>query len=172
MSEQPRDLPVPESPAPHDAAPDPGTRRLRTTLIVLAAVVLVVIVVALVAVFARSAPAQYDEGTPEGVVQRYSQAVIDCDYDAARAYLVPEVADECERVSPDSNDRRVTLLETTERDDSARVEVLVATVYGSGPFGTSEYENEGVFDLERVGGDWLISTTPWELALCMQTEPR
>jgi hypothetical protein len=85
---------------------------------------------------------------------------------------VPEVADDCERVSPDSNDRRVTLLETTERDDTARVDVLVATVYGSGPFGTSEYENEGVFDLERVGGDWLISTTPWELALCMQTEPR
>lgn len=172
MSEQPRDLPIPESPPPHDAIPDPDSRRLRTTLIVLAAVVLVVIVVALIAVFARSAPAQYDADTPEGVVQRYSQAVIDGDFDAARAYLVPEVADECEHISPDGSDRRVTLLETTERDDTARVEVLVATVYGSGPFGTSEYENEGVFDLEKAGGDWLISATPWELAVCLQTEPR
>ena len=131
-----------------------------------------VVVVALIAVFSRNAPAQYDEGTPEGVVQRYSQAVIDGDYDAARSYLVPAVADSCERVSSDGEDRRVTLLETSERDGTARVEVLVATVYGSGPFGVSEYENEGVFDLEKVGGDWLVATTPWELVLCMQTEPR
>lgn len=172
MSELPPDLPIPPSQTPPE--PDDGrpARRLRTTMVALIVVVLVVVVVALVAVFAGSSPAQYDEGTPEGVVQRYSQAVIDGDHEAALSYLVPEIADTCESISQDGEDHRVTLLETTERDDTARVEVLVATVYGSGPFGTSEYENEGVFDLEKIGGDWLISTTPWELAVCVQTEPR
>ncbi len=141
-------------------------------MIVLIAVVAVVVIVALIAVFARSAPAQYDEGTPEGVVQRYSQAVVDGDVDTAIDYLVPEIADDCEQTSAGTEDRRVTLLETTVRDDSARVEVLIATVYGSGPLGTSEYENEGVFELERTGGDWLISATPWEFVVCAQTEPR
>jgi len=152
-----------------DDAPDPQARRSRILMISLAVAVAVVVVVALIAVFVRREPAQYDESTPEGVVQRYSQAVVDGDIDAALTYLVPEVADDCDRIPIDTQDRRVTLLDTTERSDTARVEVLIATVYGSGPLGTSEYESEGAFDLVKDGGGWLIRTAPWELVVCAQT---
>ena len=55
-------------------------RRSRSTLIALiAGVVLVVVLIALIAVFARGGPTQFDADTPEGVVQRYSQAVVDGD---------------------------------------------------------------------------------------------
>ena len=46
-------------------------------------------------------------------------------------------------------DLRITLLETTERDDTARVSVLIVTVYGSGPLGADEYESEEAFELVK-----------------------
>jgi hypothetical protein len=51
-------------------------RRSRWPIVALLAGIAAVVLIALVAVLARG-PAQYDPGTPEGVVQRYSQAVID-----------------------------------------------------------------------------------------------
>ena len=54
--------------------------------------------IALIAVFARGGAAPRDAAdTPEGVVQRYSQAVIDGDAQTALTYVVPEVADACVR---------------------------------------------------------------------------
>ena len=61
-------------------------RRPRWALVALLAGVGLVVVIALVAVFARGGPTQYDADTPEGVVQRYSQAVVDGD-EARRADL-------------------------------------------------------------------------------------
>lgn len=144
---------------------DPA-RRSRITLIALVAGVVIVVVIALIAVFTRGGAAPLDEGTPEGVVQRYSQAVVEGDTAAAIAYLVPEVADSCERVPAGTDDLRLTLLETTEREGTARVRVLVVTVYGAGPLGSDEYESEEVFDLAKVGGEWLIETAPWQLTVC------
>lgn len=149
-----------------DAPSDAPARRSRILLISLAAAVAVVVVVALIAVFAQREPAQYAEDTPEGVVQRYSQAVADGDVDSALGYLAGEVADDCSRVPIDPQDRRITLLESTERADSATVEVLIVTVYGSGPLGADEYESEGVFDLVKDGEGWLIRSAPWELIVC------
>ena len=147
-------------------------RRSRMLLLALAAAVVLVVVIALIAVFARGGAAQLDPDTPEGVVQRYSQAVVDGDIEAALTYLAPEIAESCERVSRNGDDLRITLVETTERESTARVEVLVATVYGSGPLGAEEYESEEVFDLVRVGGDWLIRTAPWQLAVCAESGAR
>lgn len=134
----------------------------------LLAAVGLVVVIALVVVFTRGGPAEFAEDTPEGVVQRYSQAVVDGDTQKALGYLVPELADDCERIPLGSEDRRVTLLETDERPDGTRVHVMIATVYGSGPLGSSEYETEGVFDLVSADGGWLIETAPWELAVCAE----
>ena len=53
------------------------------------------VVVALVVVFTRGAPAPLDESTPEGVVQRYSAAVIEGDEATAITYLVPALGDDC-----------------------------------------------------------------------------
>ena len=145
-----------------------SAKRSRIILIALIAGVALVVVIALIAVFARGGVAQYAADTPEGVVQRYTQAVVDDDVTAALDYLVPEVADSCDPVTSGTDDLRVSLLETTERDDTARVRVLVVTVYGSGPLGSSEYESEEVFELVKTGGDWLIETVPWSLAICVE----
>lgn len=146
-----------------------AARRSRITLIALAAGVALVVVVALIAVFTRGGAAPLDAATPEGVVQRYSQAVVAGDPETAIDYLAPEVADACERTTTGDSDMRVTLLETTERDDTAHVRVLVVTVYGTGPLGADEYESEEAFDLVDVGGKWLIETTPWQLTVCEQS---
>lgn len=151
----------------HDGPMTETAGRTRVLLIALVSGVVLVVVIALIAVFARGGTTQLDESTPEGVVQRYAQAVVDGDAQAARGYLVPELADDCDRVSPSSDDVRVTLLESTERDESARVRVLIVTVYGTGPLGPDEYESEEVFDLVEVDGEWLIETTPWQLAVCV-----
>jgi hypothetical protein len=145
---------------------DPS-RRSRITLIALVAGVVLVVVVALIAVFARGGAAPLDETTPEGVVQRYAQAVVDDDTAAAKEYLVPEVAESCEPIPGGTDDLRITLLETTESGDTARVRVIVVTDYGSGPFGGGEYESEEAFELEKVDGDWLVRTAPWQLAVCV-----
>ncbi len=143
-----------------------GDRRSRITLFALLAAVGVVVVIALIAVFARGGPPQYDEDTPEGVVQRYAQAVIDGDVETALTLLVPEIADSCDRLPTGIDDYRVTLLETIERSDTARVEVLVTTIYESGPLGTNEYQSEEVFGLVAADGGWLIDATPWQFTIC------
>jgi hypothetical protein len=145
-------------------------RRRRWPLIALLGGVVLVVVIALIAVFTRGGPAEYPADTPEGVVQRYSQAVIDGDLTTAREYLVPDLADSCERVEPGADDYRITLVDTQGRDDTARVEVIVSTISGSGPLGPNEYESDEVFLLEKVGGSWLISSAPWQVTFCYGLE--
>ena len=145
---------------------EPAVRPDRTLFVILA-VIAGLVVVALIVVFTRGEPEQLDESTPEGVVQRYSAAVIGGDEAAAVEYLVPELADDCVRIETAPVDgMRVTLVSTEERDDSADVEVLIAWSYDDGPFGSGGVEEEGVFDLVRAGGDWRIESAPWPLTIC------
>ncbi|TFD45173.1 hypothetical protein E3T55_19325 [Cryobacterium frigoriphilum] len=139
----------------------------RTLLIVLG-VIAVLVVVSLVVVFSRGEPEALDPATPEGVVQRYSAAVIAGDETAAMEYLAPEVREDCERFTDlQADNLRVVLVSTTERDSSADVRVSIVTTYeGNGPFGSSEFESERTFDLVTVDGEWLIDGSPWELAVC------
>lgn len=141
-------------------------RRSRIALIALISAIIVVVVIALIAVFARGSVAPLDPATPEGVVQRYSQAVVDGDTQTALTHVVPEVADACVRRSVSDEDTRITVLESTERDDTAHVRVLIVTVYGTGPLGADEYEAESAFDLVKVDGEWLVEVSPWRLAVC------
>ncbi|WP_173921611.1 hypothetical protein [Agromyces sp. Marseille-P2726] len=144
----------------------PAPQRDRT-LIVILCVIGALVVIALIVVFTRGAPAQLDASSPEGVVQRYATAVIDGDEDAAMEYLVPELADSCERVDPGVRDLRVTLDSTAEREDTADVRVLISISYDGGLFGSSDYEEEGTFDLVADDGGWLIESAPWPLTICM-----
>lgn len=147
----------------------PAPKRDRT-LIVILSVIGALVVIALIVVFTRGEPEQLDESTPAGVVQRYAAAVIEGDEEAAIAYLVPELADSCERIETGPvRDMRVTLVSTTEREDTADVRVLIVTSYDGGLFGSSEYEEEAVFDLVAHGDGWLIETAPWSLAVCNPT---
>ncbi|TFD31146.1 hypothetical protein [Cryobacterium cryoconiti] len=137
------------------------------TLVVLLSVIGALVVIALVVVFTAGEPEQLDAGTPEGVVQAYSAAVIDGDEQAAGEYLTAGAFADCEDFDRGPTDNiRVTLISTTERAESADVKVSIITSYGSGPFGADEYETEGVFDLVTDNGIWLIDDAPYELAIC------
>jgi hypothetical protein len=137
------------------------------TLIVILAVIVALVIMALVVVFTRGEPEPLDASTPEGVVQRYSAAVIAGDEAAALTHLVPELGDPCDRIEAGPVDgMRVTLVATTEHDASADVKVLITTSYEGGLFGSSEYEEEGEFDLVKADGGWLIESTPWPLTIC------
>ncbi|HZK58575.1 MAG TPA: hypothetical protein VFC59_01710 [Cryobacterium sp.] len=138
------------------------------TLIVILAIIGVLVVVALVAVFSRGEPRMLDAATPAGVVQRYAAAVIAGDETAAMAYLTPDLRAQCDRFENASTDNmRITLDSTTERADSADVNVTVVTFFeGGGPFGPTENEVAENFNLVKINGDWFISTTPWDLTIC------
>jgi hypothetical protein len=134
---------------------------------VILAVVVGLVVIALVVVFSRGEPASLDESTPEGVVQRYSAAVIDGDEAEAKRYLESDLADDCVPLETAPVDRmRVTLVTTTERNDTADVEVLISWSYDEGPFGGSGVEEAGTFDLIRVDDGWRIENAPWPLTIC------
>jgi hypothetical protein len=134
--------------------------------VALTAAVGLVVAIALVAVLVRGGnPVAFAENTPEGVVQRYSQAVIDGDEQTALTYVVPEVASACEHTGT-SEDVRVTLLKTQEQDTGATVEVRMTSLSSGGPFGTSEYSSDDSFRLVKSGDTWLIQSAPWQLAVC------
>ena len=134
---------------------------------VIVAVIAVLVVAALAVVFARGEPALLDEATPQGVVQRYSAAVIGGDEAAAMAYLTEAARTQCVDFERASTGRlRVTLVSTTERPASADVRVLIVVSNGGGPFGNSEFETEDVFDLVKTNGKWLIDSSPWQLRVC------
>jgi hypothetical protein len=138
----------------------------RILLAILSAIALLV-VVALAVVFTRGGPEVLDASTPQGVVQRYSTAVIDGDTATANSYLTEAAKSVC-RGYYDSGPRpvRVVLISTTERDDSAQVRVSLVSSGGGGPFGSSEYEMEDRFALVKSGGRWLIEQAPYQLVSC------
>ncbi|MEO6200866.1 MAG: hypothetical protein ABIX44_06850 [Cryobacterium sp.] len=153
-----------------NAAPSKPDR----TLIVIVSVIAALVIVALAVVFSRGEPKPLDASTPAGVVQRYTAAVISGDEAAAVDYLTPEVRAACgPYVNAFVDNVRVSLGSTTVRTSTADVSVLVVTTYDQGgPFGPSESEIEENFNLERVDGQWLISTTPWSLTVCSNREVR
>lgn len=156
-----------------DAAPqrEPG-RGPRVALIALIVVVAVVVVAALVAVRLRGGPATFDPDSPEGVVQRYTQSLIDGDVTAAHELLAPTASDEgCGYFPGGLDDYRVTLVGTTTDGDSAQVRVLVTTIYRQGVFGGGEYQSEEVFRLVKPGGSWLIAAAPWQFTVCPEIVP-
>lgn len=165
MTPEPKDPVAQEEPKPPATGTEP--RRPDRTLLAILAAIAVLVVVALAVVFTRGEPAPLDASTPAGVVQRYAAAVIDGDETAAAGYLSDAARNTCSAVERSGVDKlRVTLVSTTERADSADVKVLITVFEGGGPFGSSEYQVEDVFDLVKTGDKWLIDNAPWQLTVC------
>ena len=143
-------------------------RRSRLVMGGLIAVVVIVVVVALIAVFTREGDRTYPANSPEGVVQRYARAVVEGDTDAALGYLTPDSAADCELWEAGMADYRITLVRRTVRDSTARVEVIVSEVVGGGLFGPDEYQNQEVFSLQRIDGDWKVENMPWQFRICAE----
>lgn len=145
--------------------PTPRAKPDRTLLAILIAVGLLV-VIALVVVLARSgARESLDPTTPEGVVQRYAQAIIDRDFETADEYLSGR-SDECDYYDRGSVDLRLTLQSTEISGSNATVWVTISMSYGGGPFSSGEYSYDDQFRLVKSGTSWLIEDTPYEFISC------
>lgn len=143
------------------------------TLIVVLAIIAGLVAVALLVVFFRGQPELLAENTPAGVVQRYAAAVLNNDGAAAARFTTDgrsgtgQPDRPCLPADrPETGTLRVTLASTVEHAGTADVHVVLVTSYGNGPFGNPEYETEAVFGLERVTGNWLVATAPWQLTIC------
>ena len=141
--------------------------RLDPTLWAIIVAIVILVAVALLVVLTRGTPELLDADTPEGVVQRYSAAVIEGDELGAADYLSPDATDDCDTFESENTDNlRVTRVSTTQRDDTADVRVSITTIYENGPFGIDEQEYQDDFDLVSIDGEWLIDGAPWPLNIC------
>ena len=145
--------------------PTPPAKPDRTLLAILIVVGLLV-VLALVVVLVRSTVRDsFDPTTPEGVVQRYAQAVIDGDEAAAGEYLASR-PEECDYYDRGTADLRLTLRSSEITGSNATVRVSVSTSYSDDPYSNYEYTTNDQFTLVQSGGSWLIEQMPYDFISC------
>jgi hypothetical protein len=143
-----------------------GDRPARSLIIILS-VIGALVIVALAIVLTRGEPAQLDESTPAGVVQRYYAAVVTGAEATPTSYLTEQIRSGCDRPdAADADDLTVNLVATKLRADSADVTVSLVRSTGNGPFGASEYQYEDSFDLVQENGAWRIERAPGQLTVC------
>ena len=134
------------------------------TLLAVLIVVGLLVVIALVVVLVRGAAREsLDPSTPEGVVQRYAQAVIDGDDATAAEYLTGR-SDDCDYY--DSSNLRLTFDSTKISGNDATVRVSISSSYGGDPFSNYEYSYDDEFRLVKSGDSWLIESAPYEFLPC------
>ncbi len=136
------------------------------------ALALLVVVAVVAALIGRPEPLP---GTsPEGVVQRYLQAVFDRDVDTAVATLTPELAScrvplAAELEYPREGET-ARLLSSTVTGDTARVTVEISRS-GGAPLEPAGRNLRVEFALRRDGERWRISAGPWPVPFCGTERP-
>lgn len=114
--------------------------------------------------------------TPEGVVQRYIQAVQEQDYPLAHSYYstrlrqtctIDEIANQARWISEDAGNRRIELVETRPMSDGrTQVRVRIIEVNVSPPFGVDEYSHEEWYVLVSESGNWRLDSPAWPVTFC------
>jgi hypothetical protein len=136
------------------------------TLLAVLLVVGLLVAIALVVVLVRSTVREsLDPSTPEGVVQRYAQAVIDGDDETAADYLTGRSSD-CDYYDRGSTNVRLTFQSSKITGSKAVVRVSISSSYGGDPFSNYEYSYDDEFRLVKSGDSWLIETAPYEFLSC------
>lgn len=126
-----------------------------------AAVVLVVLTV----VALLREPVELEEGSPEGTVQAYLQAIADEDYNTAHSQLSPSLMEDCTvadiAAAGPYETFTATLGDVEEVGGTTLVSVSIRT--GSDPgFGSTGYSfDPGPFSLEQESGRWVITVVTW-----------
>ncbi|MBS4753122.1 hypothetical protein KG112_09940 [Nocardioides sp. zg-ZUI104] len=124
-----------------------------------------VVIAALLTVLTSPGRAEPPAGSPEEGVQRYLDAVLDDDPEAAAVYLAP--GGECSVTDLENayvEDVRITLRDVRTTGDSARVEVSIVS-RGGGLLSTT-WTEQHVFQLRRDDDHWLFTGTPWPMYYC------
>lgn len=139
-----------------------------------AAVVLLVVASVIVALTRdRGGTSFFPEDTPEGVVQRYLQAIKNDDLPAAYGYLNSDLRKACTVQNMRDNtdwfrrqDSRITLDKTQTLELGVMVQVRVTQVHADRPFVPSESSSIYAYYLEKQDGAWRFSQPPWPMSWC------
>ena len=145
--------------------------------------VLVAVAIVMAVVTGARRTTTYQESTPEGVVQRYIQAIIDEDRDKAYSYLAAELQKKCaisdwrdqSRYGYKLDESQVTLKKTRSlADDKAAVTTSITRVEAPNPFNLQPREPS--FDQEfrlqkEADGTWRFYETPWPVYGCPREQP-
>ncbi len=131
---------------------------------------LIVLVIAAIALTAVRRPAVYPVSSPEGVVQRYLQAVFDRDPLSASSWLAPSLKPRCENALDDvmnwgPSEDRATLIDSRIDGDQASVRVSIGT---SGGLLDPGYERTVSFHLRLLDEGWRIDRSPWPVEYCAE----
>ena len=139
----------------------------------------------------RGGPSLLPEGTAEGTVHRYLLALENGETEAAYGYIAPEIQENCDtqrfRDSLSGNrsggyrsgfmggfaeteDLRVTLIDTKEVEDRVEVHVRITRFQVSSPFGVNEYSHGERFVLKQTAGRWAFVEPPWPMRFCKPAE--
>jgi hypothetical protein len=139
-------------------------------------IVLVIITIVLVFTLGQVKSPILPENTPQGVVQRYLQAVQNKDFAAAYSYLTPPSGTPDITKGPPQtfdfyvssaqgavrNAWKASLGKVSETGDTASVEVDIEVFTSEGPFGNAIHTNNITFFMKKSGPNWLI-TAPLDL---------
>jgi hypothetical protein len=134
-----------------------------------------IIAIAAVIVSSTRQPARVPAGSPEGLVQRYLQAVADDDPAAIRTTYTPALRERCNASEPaygpvfsdDSRSFEADLISTREVDrDTVEVRVRITEFSGDPPFGGGGYDHTEVFVVEAINGGWGLTQAAWPYNVC------
>jgi hypothetical protein len=125
---------------------------------------LLLIVAGLIAIplAARRQPQLAPETTPQGVVERFYQALYRGDYNAAHAYFSADtqrriaVGELQQTLQYELRDSQVRLGKVEVNDTSATVQVSITHFGQDGLFGSNEWESENEILLQREGDSWKV----------------
>jgi hypothetical protein len=131
---------------------------------------LVIITIILVLTLGRSNPTLLPENTPQGVVQRYLQAVQEKNYQVAYNYLAPfdpknsngpvQSFDNWTMSNQNSNNStwKAELVGVKFNGDSASVTVMIDIFSPGGPLANPVRTNTMTFILNKTASSWMIIT--------------
>lgn len=111
---------------------------------------------------ARRQPVLAPETTPQGVVERFYQALFRGDYAAAHGYFSTDtkrrvaVGDLQQSLQYELNNSQARIGKVEANDSSATVQVIITHFASGGLFGPNEYESENEILLQREGDAWTI----------------
>lgn len=132
--------------------------------------VLVITAVVLVLLTGGDQPELLGENTPEGTVQRYLIAIQENKYQQAFGYLKFSSSDPVKNYEdwvrmvagyPGTDNRstwKAVLGSASQTGDTATVEVTIDTFRPSGPFEDPVRRENLLFQLDRAGAGWLITS--------------
>ena len=143
----------------------PGDRGL--TIMISGAVLLIIVGLVALPSIARRTSQLAPATTPEGVVQRFYQAVYAGDYTAAYAFISADtqqrlaLLDLQQQISAELQHSQVRVTKTTVVGDQATVWVTQTTVQPGGLFGSNEWSIDREILLQREGDQWRIRGGPF-----------